>query len=52
MGKILISEVRPDIRYKSPVTLGNMFILTVPPCPITKGQIANLKKWGFKELFV
>ncbi|MBQ0040324.1 MAG: HD-GYP domain-containing protein [Treponema sp.] len=52
MGKILLTDIKPDTRYRSPVRLDNMFILTVPPCPVTKGQLENLRKWGFKELSV
>ncbi|MCQ2241807.1 HD-GYP domain-containing protein [Treponema sp.] len=52
MSSVKISDIKPDTRYRSPVTLSKMFIVTVPPCPITKGQLVNLEKWGFKEISV
>ncbi|WP_407397686.1 HD-GYP domain-containing protein [Treponema sp.] len=52
MSNVKIADIKPDTRYRSPVTLDPMFIVTVPPCPITKGQIVNLLKWGFKEISV
>ncbi|WP_318713200.1 HD-GYP domain-containing protein [Treponema sp.] len=52
MSNIKIADIKPDKRFKSPVTLDKMFLITVPPCPITKGQLGNLAKWGFKEVQV
>lgn len=52
MSTIKIADIKPDTRYKSPVTLNRMFIITIPPCPISRAQLANLNKWGFKEVFI
>lgn len=52
MTNVKISDIKPERRFKTPVMLDKMFIVTVPPCPVTRGQISNLLKWGFKEVFV
>lgn len=51
MNTIKIADIKPNTHFSSPVTLDKMFLIAVPPCPITQNQLSALVKWGFKEVY-
>ena len=51
MKTIKIADIKPNTHFSSPVTLDKMFLIAVPPCPITQNQLSALVKWGFKEVY-
>lgn len=47
-----LSEIKAGTYFNSPAMVDDLFVITLPPCPITKEQISALQHWGFLKINV
>lgn len=47
-----LSEIKAGTYFNSPAMVDDLFVITLPPCPITREQISALQRWGFLKINV
>jgi len=50
MENLQIDSLKPDYNYKTKIKLDSLFLVCMPPCPMTQELIAALKEWQFTEV--
>ncbi|MCQ2248834.1 MAG: HD-GYP domain-containing protein [Treponema sp.] len=45
------SETKENTYFSETITLDSMFIIAVPPCPVSGAILKLLDKWGIKEFY-
>ncbi len=47
-----LSEITAGTHFDSPAKIDDLFVITLPPCPITREQLSALQHWGFLRINV